>query len=297
MAPKRVLPYDPPVSPVALASLMMIASGSIHAVVNAIVKGRAAPVAAPLHARMVARGSTDGVSAALLLPAIPFVPWPADAMGWLAVSAVVHLVYLYAMIRTYAATDLSVAYPVMRGAAPLLTAALSIGLFGERVGPGALAGIALVGVAILTLVAGKHLDARALGWALLTGAMTALYTVADAHGVRLAPTPASYIVWDFVLIGTESVVMFTVLTHGRLFHDLQTQWRPGVAAGALSIVTYGLALWALSLGPTAPLAALRETGMVTALILSVLFLGERVTRARVAAVALILVGASLIVAG
>src|SRR3546814_1630967 len=56
---------------------------------------------------------------------------------------------------------------------------------------------------------------------------------------------------------------------------------PGVIAGALSIVTYGMALWAFSLGPTAPLAALRETGMVTALAISVLFLGERVTPGRI----------------
>ncbi len=48
-------------------------------------------------------------------------------------------------------------------------------------------------------------------------------------------------------------------------------------AGALSILTYGMALIALSAGPTAPLAALRETGMLTALAISVFALGERVT--------------------
>lgn len=35
--------------------------------------------------------------------------------------------------------------------------------------------------------------------------MTALYTVSDAHGVRAAPSVASYVVWDVVLIGSESV--------------------------------------------------------------------------------------------
>ena len=54
-------------------------------------------------------------------------------------------------------------------------------------------------------------------------------------------------------------------------------------AGALSILTYGMALTALSLGPTAPLAALRETGMLTALAISVFALGEMVTAIRVAA--------------
>ena len=56
----------------------------------------------------------------------------------------------------------------------------------------------------------------------------------------------------------------------------------------------GCALTAFSLGPTAPLAALRETGMVTALVISILFLKERATIGRVAGVLGILAGAALI---
>jgi len=223
-----------------------------------------------------------------------FVAWPNGAWTWLGVSALVHIVYLYAMIRAYAVADYSAAYPVMRGSAPLLTAAVSVGVSGERVSVAALAGIALVAGSMLALVAGRHLSRSALSWALLTGAMTALYTVADAHGVRAAPTVISYIVWDFVLIGSESVIMFAVLTQGRLFADLAVQWRPGVTAGALSIVTYGLALTALSLGPTAPLAALRETGMVTTLLIACFFLDEAVSSQRALAVAGIMIGAAVI---
>lgn len=248
-------------------------------------------------ARMTARASTDGASAVFLLPAALLVPWPSGAWSWLAASALIHLVYLYAMIRTYAAADYSAGYPVMRASAPLLTAAVSVGLFSEHVSAVELVGIALVGGSMLALVAGRHLTRGALGWAILTGGMTALYTIADAHGVRAAPSVTSYIVWDFVLIGSESVLMFAVLTRGQVFRDLAAQWRPGAAAGVLSIVTYGLALTALSLGPTAPLAALRETGMVTALLIAVLFLGEAVSIQRSLAVAGIVVGAAVILAG
>ena len=284
--------------PFAVPAAMMIASGSIHAVVNAIVKGGQTPAGGdPLRARMTARGSTDGASALLLLPAIAVAPLPHGAFGWLGVSAAVHVVYLYAMIRTYAVADLSVAYPVMRGAAPMLTVAISVGLLGEPATAADLLGIALIAGAVLLLVGGRHLGRGPLGWALTTGAMTALYTVADAHGVRAAPTTASYIVWDFVLIGAMSTAMFTGLTRGRLFRNLRAQWRPAAIAGALSIVTYGLALGAFALGPTAPLAALRETGMVTALLLSAAFLREAVTPRRALAVAGILAGAGLILAG
>jgi len=276
-------------NPVTLASLLMIASGSIHAVVNAIIKGG--------KSKMASRAATDGSSAVILLPATLLVPWPVGAWGWLAASAVVHLLYLYAMIRTYEAADFSAAYPAMRGTAPLLTAMLSVMLFGEHLAIAVAAGIVLIGAALFALVFHRHLGRAALGWALTTGSMTALYTIADAHGVRAAPTPFSYIVWDFVLIGTESVAIFAVATKGAVFADMRAAWRPCVAAGALSIVTYGLALYALSLGPTAPLAALRETGMVTALLIAIVFLKERVTAARVVAVFGILGGAALILAG
>lgn len=90
--------------------------------------------------------------------------------------------------------------------------------------------------------------------------------------------------------------MAALLTRSGVFALWCAQRRPGAAAGALSILTYGLASWALSLGPTAPLAALRETGMVTAPLLATLFLGEAVTVRRVTALGGILGGAALILA-
>lgn len=270
----------------AVPAVMMIASGSIHAVVNAIVKGG--------RDKMASRAVTDGSSALILLPAMLIVPLPTGTWNWLAASAVAHAVYLYVLIRAYQLADLSAAYPVLRGTAPVVTALVTVGLLGEPASAGDLVGIALIAGAMFALVAGRHLGRAALGWSVLTGLTIATYTVIDAHGVRAAPTTASYIVWLFVLMGGTSTAMFAVVTRGALFASIRAQWRPGVVAGALSIVTYGLALAAFALGPTAPLAALRETGMVTALILSVLFLHEQVTLRRAGAVLGILAGAVLI---
>ena len=286
-------------SPFVAASLMMIASGSIHAVVNAIVKGGRARDAPrqdgqPGSTIMAARALTDGSSAIILLPAIAFVPPPHGAWPYLGASAVVHAVYLYAMIRAYSLADFSAAYPVLRGAAPLLTAIITLGIVGEPAHATTVAGIGLIAASMFLLVLGRHLAREALLWSLLTGSMTAFYTVADAAGVRAAPSIASYIVWDFVLIGTMTVTMFGLLSGGTVFRAAARQWRPSAIAGGLSIVTYGLALTALARGPTAALAALRETGMVTALAIAVMFLGERVTWQRIVAVLGILVGAALI---
>jgi drug/metabolite transporter (DMT)-like permease len=272
-----------------LPGAMMIASGSIHAVVNAILKGG--------KDKMAGRATIDGTSALLLLPATLLVPPPAGAWEWLAATALLHCAYLYALVRSFQASDFSAAYPVLRGTAPLVTALLSVTLFGEALSASEAIGIALIGAAMFVLVAGRHLDRSGLGWALLTGVAIAGYTVIDAHGVRAAPTPASFIVWMFVLMGSATVTMFALVSRGAIFAAARRQWRAGAVAGALSILTYSLALSAFALGPTAPLAALRETGMVTATAIAVLFLGERVTPARLLSVVAILGGAALILAG
>ncbi len=276
-------------APILLASLMMIVSGSVHAVVNAIVKGG--------RDKMAARAVTDGASAIILLPATLIVAMPTGAWGWLVASAAVHAIYLFALIRAYQMADLSAAYPVLRGTAPMVTAILSIGLLGERASIAEVAGIAMIGAAMVVLVVGRHIGRAALGWSVLTGFTIAIYTVIDAHGVRAAPTPASYIVWLFVVMGAVVVAMFGIASRGAMFGAAARQWRPGVIAGALSIVTYGLALFAFARGPTAPLAALRETGMVTALVIAVVALGERVTARRIVAMLGILAGAGLILTG
>ncbi|TPG16695.1 hypothetical protein EAH79_09760 [Sphingomonas koreensis] len=273
-------------TPLAIAAVLMIASGSIHAVVNAIVKGG--------RDKMAGRALTDGSSALLMLPATLIVPLPTGAWGWLAASAVLHGFYLFALVRAYQVGDLSAVYPVLRGAAPLLTALVTLGVLGEPASAREVIGIALIGAAMFVMIAGRHLARSALGWALATAVFIASYTVIDAHGVRSAGSPASYIVWLFVIMGVVVVAMFGVATRGGVFTAAIQQWRPGVIAGALSIVTYGMALWAFSLGPTAPLAALRETGMVTALLISIFALKERASAGRIAGVLGILAGAALI---
>jgi drug/metabolite transporter (DMT)-like permease len=276
-------------TPAALAPLLMIASGSIHAVVNAIIKGG--------KSKMAARAVTDGSSALLMLPLLLFVPLPTGAWIYFAGTAVAHAIYLYALIRAYQVSDLSAAYPILRGTAPLVTAIVTVGFIGDHVSTADIVGIALIGGSMFALVVGRHLGRAGLCWSLLTGLSIAGYTVIDAAGVRAAPTPFSYIAWVFVIMGAFTVTMFAIISKGGIFAAARAQWRPGVIAGGLSIVTYGMALYAMSIGPTAPLAALRETGMVTALVIAIVFLKERVTAARGVAVLGILAGAALILAG
>ncbi|NEX92605.1 EamA family transporter [Caulobacter sp. 17J65-9] len=267
-----------------VAALMIVASGAAHAVVNAILKsGRD---------KMSSRALLDGFSALLVFPAAFFMPLPHGAWGWLAASGLTHLVYLTCLVKAFEATDMSVAYPIMRGLAPVLAAAGAVLAFGEHISPATVLGVALVSCGVVIVGAGRGVNRRSLLWAAGTGVTIAVYTVIDAQGVRAAPSAGSYIVWVFLLLGVGVGGVFALWRGPAFLVAARSEWRAGLTAGALSILTYGLALWAYRLGDTPRLAALRETSILFALVIAVLVLKEPVTRARAAGAAVIAAGAA-----
>lgn len=270
------------------AALMMIASGATHAVVNAIFKsGRD---------KMSGRALIDGFSGLLVLPAVFFVPLPHGAWGWLFGSWLTHVVYLVCLIKAFERADMTVAYPIARGVAPALAAMVAVALFGEHITWLTAGGIALVSVGVMTVGLGRHVDRQAIGWAVATGVCIAIYTVIDAQGVRAAPSAASYIVWVYLAMGGGIGLLFALWRGPSFLLAARHEWKPGLVAGALSIITYGLALWAYRLGDTPRLAALRETSILFAVIVAVVFLRERMTSGRIIGTAIIAGGAVLLLA-
>ncbi len=275
-------------TPAHLAGVMIVTSGAAHAVVNAILKsGRD---------KMSSRALIDGFSALLILPAAFLAPLPAGAWGWLAASAAIHLVYLFALIKTFEGADMLVAYPVFRGIAPALASIVAVAVFREPISLLVAIGVILVSGGVLTTALGRHMPRRTLAWSLLTGVAIALYTVVDAQGVRAAPSAPSYIVWQFLIVGGLIGGAFAARRGPVFLATARAQWKPGLIAGAVSIVSYGLALWAFRLGATPRLAALRETSILFGVLIAILFLKERATPARLAGVAAIAAGAVVLLA-
>jgi drug/metabolite transporter (DMT)-like permease len=274
-------------NPAAIASLMMLTSGMAHATVNAVLKSG--------KDKMSSRALIDGFSALIVLPLAFLLPLPAHAWVWLAASGAIHLVYLTALIKAFESADMMVTYPLMRGLAPMLASLVAIGLFHEPITAAIGAGVACVSVGVMIAAFGRHLDRRALIWSLITGASIALYTVADAQGVRAAPSAPSYIVWIFLIDGGVIAALFALWRGPTFILSARSEWRAGLAAGAGSIVSYGLALWALRLGDIPRLAALRETSVLFGVVIAIVFLKERATPARLASAALIGAGAVVLV--
>jgi len=272
----------------AFASILVLISGFSHAIVNAILKSG--------KDKMAGRALIDGFSAVLALPFAFFVPLPAHAWGWLAGSWAVHLLYLYTLIKSFEQSDLTVAYPIARGLAPVLTALAVVTLFHEDVTLTVAIGIALIGAGVMFIGVSHTLQKSALFWAAMTGSCIAGYTVIDARGVRLAPSAASYIVWTFILLGGGLGSIFAVRRGKAFLVSAATQWQPGLVAGGFSIASYGLALWAFRLGATPRLAALRETSILFGTLIAVVYLKERLSRGRWTGVCAIALGAMTLVA-
>ena len=274
---------------IAVAGALMLGSGVLHAVVNAIVKSN--------RHKFATRAVIDGTAALIALPAAFLVSPPHGAWSHLLASTILHACYLFCAIKTFQSGDLSAAYPLQRGTAPLLTAIGALLLLREAIPFVAAMGILILGCSVAGMALGRALSARGFFWACCTGMFIAACTIVDAEGVRAAPSSISYIVWLFLFIGPTMVVFIYCLTGPSLWKFACDGLTQSMIAGVLSVIGYGTALMALRLGQTAPLAALRETSVVAAYLIGVSFLREVHSVRRLLNVIGVAVGAALILLG
>ncbi|MDY0057116.1 MAG: EamA family transporter [Methyloversatilis sp.] len=231
--------------------------------------------------------------AACLLPLLP-VPAPAS-WPWLGASVLIHVVYFSLVALAYRGGELGLAYPLMRGSAPLLTALAATPLIGERLSAGAWTGILLIGGGILLLAGDArrrgrlHVHAAAL--ALLNGAVIACYTLIDGHGARLSGTAFGYTAWMLLLTGLSLVLLFCLRRGRPDLARLRGSGGRALLGGAGTLASYTLVLWAMTRAPIALVAALRETSVVFALLIAAGVLKEAVSGTRVAAIVVVGVGA------
>lgn len=279
---------QPHLTPAIIA--VVIAAGALHACWNAIAK--------QVQDRLMAfawMGLTQAGLSAIVL-AVTGLPYR-SAIPFAVTSAVIHVGYNLALMNSYRLGAFNQTYPIARGTSPLVVAAGAYLLAGERLGIAALIGVITLaaGLMSLTFSAGRltRQDAPAVYAAILTGLTIAAYTIVDGLGVRKAHDPWAYIALLFLLQGTP---MATIAAGRRPL----TAWRDravldrGLLAGLLSVLAYGLVLWAQTKAPLAEVAAIRETSVVFAALIGFLALGEDFGKRRLAAALVIATGIVLI---
>lgn len=238
-------------------------------------------------------------SGVLSVCALPFVDIPiAAAWPWLITSTFLHTGYKLFLIQAYKSGDLGQVYPIARGSAPLLTTVIMMVAFGEHISIEALCGIALLiaGVWLMSVLGGRNLEKlerRAVAYALGTSVFIAAYTITDGMGARINGSAHGYAIWLFFIDATWMVLILLWVRGVRGFDTLAPFWRSGLSGGAMSFGAYWIATWAMTQAPIALVAALRESSVLFATVISALILKEPLSRWRVAAALTIVCGIAI----
>lgn len=274
-------------TPTLFAAILLAAL--LHALWNALAKRQAEGRVSVLLVSLC-----SGLFAA---PFLPLVGLPVAAeYPWLALSILLHCGYCLFLGRAYRLGEFGQIYPLARGSAPLVTLLLGALLLGEVPGGLAVAGalVLVSGVLLMAWRGGIRLAPAALRAVLITALFTAAYTLSDGAGARSAGAPVRYTLWLFALTALMMplLIRWQSRTAWRAL-DLAA-WRTGALGGALSLLAYGIVIWAMTLAPIGLVAALRESSVLFAVLLSWCWLGEKLGRVRLWAALVILCGILLI---
>ena len=229
-----------------------------------------------------------------LVAALPLAMPAPESWPFVGASAVTHVVYFLLVGRLYRNADLSAAYPIMRGAAPLLTTIGAWFYLSESLGLAAAAGVALlIGGVFWMAVEGVRrggVDRAALLAALLNSAVIALYSLIDGVGARLSGHAFAYNAWADALTAVLFAPVILLLRGPGFTTVVVREWRRGLIGGAAAFFAYAIVVWAMTRAPIGLVAALRETSVIFAAIIGAVVLHENFKAARYAAAAFIAAG-------
>ena len=276
----------------AWVGLVVLSAAFLHALWNAIVKGAGDRV---ITLGMIALGHV-----AWALVVIGFVPPPdMAALPYMVASILIHWVYFYMLNVGYRIGDLSLIYPVARGFAPVMVALGAQVVVGETLPIQAWAGILCVSLGIMLLARGAFqstLSKNAVFAALGIGGTVVIYTLVDGVGVRLSGNALSYISWLF--LSKILIVLYLFPTRlDRIRAEPTKALVIGFLGGVVSGTAYALVLYAKTLAPLGVVSALRETSVIFAAMIGVMWFGEGPRMRRLIAAVVVGFGIILIALG
>src|SRR4029078_12599964 len=268
-------------------TLAVLGAGMLHAAWTALLK--AAPGGDP----MLDTASVVAGSSLCALLVLPFVPLP-NVAAWkcMAASTFVHFGYYVTLAHAYRTGDLSFAYPLMRGTAPLIVTILGIVFLRELPTTHVMMGIVLICAGIVSIAFSRrdrHPPAAA-GWAFANAAIIAIYTLIDGSGARASENPVAYVVWLIFIEGLPFVAWIAWRRGRPAIACVARGWRRGMLGGACSLAAYGIVLFAMTRAPVAAVAALRETSVLFAALIGAVVLEGGRAATRLSGAASVVVG-------
>jgi drug/metabolite transporter (DMT)-like permease len=267
-----------------IAAIVLFAA-LLHASWNALLKGGSDRLWS-----MTIMGIATSLACAALLP---FLPAPHSASWpYLVGSSVLHVGYNIFLIRAYRSGEFGSAYPIARGSSPLLVTLGAAAAAGETPTPSGIAGILLVSGGIISLAfRGRRLPEAGIFYALGTGIFIAAYSVTDGIGGRLSGNATAYTLWMCLLWGLTAAPVYWLRRRDN--HLWRGTRQTGLAAlgGVVSLLAYGIVIFAMTRAPMGSVSALRETSVLFAVLLGRMFFAEPLTPRRVVSALVIAAGA------
>jgi drug/metabolite transporter (DMT)-like permease len=280
--------------PVTLAAVVLSAA-VLHAIWNALAHGMKDQL---VGFALINISLTACAGVLVWLAPVP----EAAAWPFLIASTLLHIGYQGLLLRAYRLGDFAQMYPIARGTSPLLVAVWSTTVLSQPLTAQELSGVLVISLGLLGLALPNGLPRRSqlpsLSAAVGTGAMIASYTVVDGTGVRQSTTVLGYIAWLFLLQSPALVLIAFVVRDRNLLARIPLRiWIRGLGGGVLSLLAYGLVIWAQARGNLATIAALRETSIVIAAVIGAVFFHERFGARRMVASAVVVVGIAVLELG
>lgn len=269
----------------------VILAALLHASWNAVVK-----TASDKYLSMTAVVLGHAPLAALLVLVAPLPS--ADSIPYMIVSTVMHQGYQLFLLWSYRAGDMSQVYPIARGTAPMVVTAVSVFVLGERLSGEQLAAVGLIGAGIMSLLLVRGHDGlrnpKAARLALTTSAFIAGYTLTDGLGARVSGSAVGFYAWETLFNAATFAIIMAVRKPGLVSRVWPEARMTMLIGGGASFIAYAIAVWAMTRAPIALVAALRETSIILALLLSVVVMKERLDLSKLVATFLTTAGAILL---
>lgn len=274
--------------------LAVLGAAFLHALWNALIKTGTSRLGAMI---ILSIGEVPiGLAVAALRP----LPAP-QVWKWVLMAGCAHFFYKSFLTYAYEHGDLSRVYPIARGAAPLIVAVAGPGLAlafpaalpADRLSLHEYVGIFVLGMGILLMAQGIFSNGenrRMLPFALGSACATASYTLLDGHGARVAGDAIAYVAWVFVVDGIFFASGMLAWKGLDVLPRARRAWGSGMVAAAASYGAYGVSVWAMTRAPIAVVAAVRETSILFAVLIGWLAFGEKMTRGKALAAAVIVAG-------
>src|SRR6059036_209556 len=226
-------------TPLALA--LVLTSAVLHATWNLLAKRAGADFPFLWLAFVVGAIAYAPFAIAILVIARPELGWP--ALVFVLVAVCLQTLYFATLTSGYRAGDLSLVYPIARASGPLLATIGAIAIFGEHPTLMAISGALAIVAGALVLTGDPRAlrrdgAGRAVGFALATGAVIALYTLWDKTAVAVMLIPPLLYDWATV-VGQAIVVTPVVLRRGDAVREAWRRHRGAViGVGVLSRLAY-----------------------------------------------------------